>query len=154
MRLKEKEIKELTILEEILREAPIGRLGVCTNGKPYVVPMNFAYSDGSIFLHSHREGKKMQIISENPLVCFEVDEGQIKEAEKPCSYGFIYQSVIVEGTIRVLEDPEEKLRGLKQISNKYATGKDEQLSREGMEIYKDLMVLKIEINQITGKNSV
>jgi len=135
MRSQEKEIKELTVLEEILREAPIGRLGVCTNGKPYVIPMNFAYDDGSIFLHSHREGKKMQIIAKNPSVCFEIDEGRIKEAEKPCSYGFNYQSVIVEGTIRILEVHEEKLRGLKLISDKYAPGKGKQLSLECMENY-------------------
>jgi nitroimidazol reductase NimA-like FMN-containing flavoprotein (pyridoxamine 5'-phosphate oxidase superfamily) len=153
MRRKEKEIKELTVLEEILRDAPIGRLGVCTKGKPYVVPMNFAYNYGSIYLHSHRKGKKMRIISENPLVCFEVDEGEIKEAERPCSYGFRYRSVIVEGTIRVLEVLEEKLEGLKLISEKYAPGKAEQLSREDMENIKDLMVLNIEISKITGKKS-
>ena len=154
MRRKEKEIKELSLIEEILREAPIGRVGVCTNGRPYVIPMNFAYDEGSIFLHSHREGKKMQIISENPFVCFEVDEGQIKEGEKPCSYGFKYRSVIVEGTISILEVLEEKLEGLKLISDKYAPGKAKQLSLEGIGNYKDLIVLKIDISEVSGKNSI
>lgn len=58
MRRPEKEIKEIVVLEEILREQPIGRLGLCNENVPYVIPMNFAYDHGNILLHSYNEGKK------------------------------------------------------------------------------------------------
>jgi nitroimidazol reductase NimA-like FMN-containing flavoprotein (pyridoxamine 5'-phosphate oxidase superfamily) len=85
--------------------------------------MNFAYDNGNILLHSYNEGKKIQIISRNPKVCFEVDEGEIIEADTPCSYGFNYRSVIIEGTIRVVDAFEEKLQSIQVISEKYSPGK-------------------------------
>ncbi len=37
-------------MEKFLREEEIGYLGLSGDGKPYVVPLNYSYTDGKIML--------------------------------------------------------------------------------------------------------
>ena len=72
-------------MEEILQRADVGRLGLADDDEPYVVPLNFAYSDGCIYFHTGFEGRKLEIIQKKPRVCFEVDEQlEIVINEQPC----------------------------------------------------------------------
>ncbi len=153
MRRSDKEIKERAVLEEILREAEIGRLATSVDGQPYVVPVNFAYRDGRIVLHSHREGLKMRNIAANPQVCFEVDWGEKMEGDSPCAYGYLYRSVIARGTAKIHEEPEKKLEVLKIMSDKYSFGKTEMLTLESVDKFKDLVIVEILVEEMTGKRS-
>ena len=153
MRRKDKEIKEKAVIEEILLENQVGRLGTAVDGVPYVVPMNYAYMRGKIYLHTHRDGKKVRDIEANPIVCFEVDSGDIVEGDQPCSYSWTYRSVIAHGKARLVDDPEEKLRALRIISDKYAFGKGQKLSLEQVQSHKDLLIIEITVEKMTGKKS-
>jgi nitroimidazol reductase NimA-like FMN-containing flavoprotein (pyridoxamine 5'-phosphate oxidase superfamily) len=153
MRRKDKEITEKTVMEEILRENEVGRLGTAVNGRPYVVPMNFAYRDGKIYLHSHKDGKKFRDIAENNLVCFEVDSGEMIEGSKPCDYSWNYGSVIAYGKAMIINDAKEKLEALKIISDRYAWGKGSKLTLKMVENMQSLAVIRIDINEMTGKKS-
>lgn len=153
MRRKDKEIKERVVLEEILLENDVGRLGTAVNGVPYVVPMNYAYRDGRIYLHTHRDGKKVRDIQVNPVVCFEVDSGEMIEGEDPCNFSWRYRSVIATGEARILGDDEEKLKVLKMISDKYSFGKGQLLDLEKVSPLKHLVVIEVQIESMTGKKS-
>ena len=59
-------------IEKLLQSEAIGRLGCQQNGRVYVVPLNFGYDGDYIYAHS-KEGLKIEIMRENPEVCFEVD---------------------------------------------------------------------------------
>ena len=59
-------------MEELLQDESIGYLGLSMNGTPYVVPLNYSYSEGTIIFHCALEGKKLDFIRTNPLVCFSV----------------------------------------------------------------------------------
>ena len=118
MRRKDKEIKNLRDVENVLKEATVGRLGTCKDGEPYVVPICFVYNDGKILLHSVNEGKKIQHISQNPKVCFEVDLSEIILSDSPCDYSFRYKSVIVDGEARIVKRLEEKIDALIKITEK------------------------------------
>jgi nitroimidazol reductase NimA-like FMN-containing flavoprotein (pyridoxamine 5'-phosphate oxidase superfamily) len=153
MRRGEKEIKEKAVIEEVLRENQVGRLGTAVDGRPYVVPMNFVYTDGRIILHTHRDGKKVKDIRRNPRVCFEVDGGEMIEGGDPCEYSWRYRSVIATGTAVIVEDPEEKLKALRLLSDKYAFGKGRRLGLEKVSRFEDLVVVEIRVEEMTGKKS-
>lgn len=153
MRRKDKEITEKILIEEVLRENEVGRLGTSVDGRPYVVPMNFAYRKGKLYLHSHREGKKVKDIEKNPHVCFEVDSGEMVEGAKPCDYSWKYRSVIVYGKASIVFDPEQKLEALKIISDRYAWGKGSKLTLKMVEKLEDLVCIRIDIEEMTGKKS-
>ena len=70
---------ELTDRAEI--EAVIGRCPYCMlglvdkEGKPYVVPMNFAWEDGHVYLHSGGEGKKVELLETGAVACLTFCDG-------------------------------------------------------------------------------
>lgn len=153
MRRAEKEITEQAVIEEVLLENQVGRLGTSRDGIPYVVPMNYAYRDGRILLHSHRDGKKVQDIRLNPRVCFEVDSGEMITGDSPCSYSWRYRSVIATGTARLVEEPEQRLTALRAISDKYAPGKGRQVTLDMVKKMPQLIVIEIKIDEMRGKES-
>lgn len=153
MRRKEKEITDKVVIEEVLRQTDVGRLGLINNGKPYVVPLNFCYTEDKIYLHSHKDGTKMRIIQENPDVCFEVDEGDIIKGENPCDFSWEYTSVIANGKASVVKDEAERLKALKFISDKYSPGKGALITTELMAKFKHLWIVRIDIDEMTGKKS-
>jgi len=153
MRRREKEITEKPVIEEILKENRVGRLGTAVDGQPYVVPMNYCYVKGRILMHTHRDGKKVRDIRRNPRVCFEVDSGEIIEADEPCGFSWEYRSVIATGDARIVEDPARKLAALRLISDKYAFGKGQRLTPEAVERFKDLVIIEVNVTGMTGKLS-
>jgi uncharacterized protein len=59
-------------IERVLRAEVVGRIGCHANGRTYVVPVCYAYDAGAIYAHSGL-GLKIEMMRQNPLVCFEVD---------------------------------------------------------------------------------
>ena len=69
------EIKEMSFaeIEALLGSVRYGHLGCARGGHPYVVPVSFAYDEHAIYLYT-TEGKKSEIIDDNPEVCLQVEE--------------------------------------------------------------------------------
>jgi nitroimidazol reductase NimA-like FMN-containing flavoprotein (pyridoxamine 5'-phosphate oxidase superfamily) len=81
-------------IEAMLRRNWIGRLGCCANDRPYVVPMAYGY-DGQYVYGFSSAGRKIEIMREQPLVSFLVDEID----------GYAtWRSVVLEGVYEELTD--------------------------------------------------
>jgi len=61
-----------TEIDDILRAQSVARLACQEGGRPYIVPVAYAYKDGEVLVHS-LEGAKVRIMRANPRVCFQVD---------------------------------------------------------------------------------
>lgn len=154
MQRPEKEIRDRKEIESILEEARIGRLGTCADGEPYVIPLSFVYHDGKIVFHCAKRGKKLDNIAITPRVCFEVDAGDLIQGEKPCDFSFRYRSVIAQGTARVYTDPGKMVEVLRLLTDKYAPkGMSNQVTEEMVARYKNLAVVEIVIDEMTGRKS-
>lgn len=153
LRRTDKGIKKRGEVEEVLKGAEVGRLGTCVDGEPYVVPLSFVYHQGKILFHGARLGKKMENISRNPRVCFEVDTGEVIPADDPCNFNFNYRSVIANGTARILNDPGEMVEALRLLVEKYAPGMGGSLTVDKVQSFKNLTVVEITIEDMVGKKS-
>ena len=60
-------------MHNLLQTASFGHLGCAHNGRPYVVPMHYAY-DGKELYFFTTEGMKTQFMKDNPRVCLQVEE--------------------------------------------------------------------------------
>lgn len=63
-------------VEEIISRCDICFVGITDlEGNPYVIPMNFGYQDGVIYLHSGPTGSSIDMLARNNRVCitFSVD---------------------------------------------------------------------------------
>jgi uncharacterized protein len=61
-----------TQIDALLNSQHLGRVGCHANGRTYIVPISYAYDGHAIYAHS-AEGLKLQMMRENPEVCFEVE---------------------------------------------------------------------------------
>jgi nitroimidazol reductase NimA-like FMN-containing flavoprotein (pyridoxamine 5'-phosphate oxidase superfamily) len=107
-------------IEAILSTAKFLRLALSDVETPYIVPMSFGYKENAIYLHSSREGRKIDILKKNPRICFEATiETEVITSEDPCNYNVRYRSVIGYGQAKFLEDYNEKVEGLTVLSEHY-----------------------------------
>ncbi|HUL38661.1 MAG TPA: pyridoxamine 5'-phosphate oxidase family protein [Methanomassiliicoccales archaeon] len=152
MRRKEKEVCSREVMERLLESARIIRIGLCDGAEPYVVPMLFGYSEGSIFLHSAREGRKIDLIKKGGMVCFEVEEaGDVDEKDSPCKWTMDYVSVIGWGQARILEDRDEMREGLDVIMRHYGGKPPFEYGDASMA---KMAVIRIDIATMTCKRSM
>lgn len=92
-------------IDEILQSVGFGHLACVREGKPYIVPINYAYSRPNIYIYT-TEGKKTDIIGTNPEVCLQVED--IVDNRN-------WRSVVVNGTAEQITDREEREEILKLI---------------------------------------
>jgi nitroimidazol reductase NimA-like FMN-containing flavoprotein (pyridoxamine 5'-phosphate oxidase superfamily) len=149
MRRKDKEITDLGMIEEIINRAEVCRIAVCDGDMPYSVPMNFGYRDGRVYLHSAREGRKVDILRRNNRVCFEVDiDHALVTADHSCGFDMKYRSVIAFGKAYLLEDEEEKRQGLDIIMEHYGEETGHHYKEKNLSL---ALVIRIDIDEMTCK---
>ncbi len=150
MRRKDKEIRDRGWMEEILDRAQVIRVAMAAGGEPYLVPMNFGYRDGKVYLHSAPEGRKIDMLQSNPRVFLEATaDTELVSGDRPCGFGMRYRSVTASGTARILAERQEKMKALDIIAEKYAgfTGTMEDTAVDGT------AVIVIDIVEMSGKQS-
>jgi nitroimidazol reductase NimA-like FMN-containing flavoprotein (pyridoxamine 5'-phosphate oxidase superfamily) len=62
-----------TEMHALLQRESFGHLGCARDGRPYVVPMHYAY-DGKELYFFTTQGMKTRFIQANPQVCLQVEE--------------------------------------------------------------------------------
>jgi len=150
MRRSDREIIDRPVIEQILRQARLCHLAMVDDGEPYVVPMNYGYRDGVIFLHCAGEGRKLDVLGRNGRVCFavHVDE-RFSPGEAACSNALYYRSVIGGGSARLLTDASAKADGLNAIMRQF--GRPE--GPYAHDVLARTVVIRIDIDWMTGKQS-
>lgn len=150
MRRSEKEITDELAVEAIIHASLVCRLALSDGNQPYIVPLCFGYQDRTLYFHSALEGKKIDLLQKNNRTCFEFDiNSEIIKADKACKWGMKYQSVIGFGRAVLVENIEEKQKGLNIIMNHYSD-RNWQFPDKAIE---KIAVIKIEIEKMTGKHS-
>jgi uncharacterized protein len=136
-------------IEHVLASGLIGRIG-CSDGKSiYVVPVTYVFLDNCIYIHS-REGLKVQIMRENPQVCFEVDS--IESMTN-------WRCVIAHGKFEELKTEPEQTMALKVLKDRLVpyllseTMRPQWLDHGPEVVEKKLkpVVYRIQITTMTGR---
>ncbi len=129
MRRKDREVTDTARINQIISSCNCVRLGFVDNGQVYIVPLSFGFTvqDGVyvFYFHGAKEGRKMALIRQSPSVGFEMDTNvSIRPADLACGHSARFQSVIGNGRVQIVEDPEEKRQGLLAIMRQN-TGKSD-----------------------------
>jgi uncharacterized protein len=108
---------------EALERGFSGRLAtVGVDGYPYCVPLLYVWMDGQVCVHgTSARGHLRTNIEREPRVCFEVDEPSkvFDYGRFECDSGLAYQSVVLFGKIRVVDDTPTKQRFCQALMAKY-----------------------------------
>ena len=100
-------LSELQI-ERFLQSQIVGRIGCHGNGETYVVPISYAYDGTYIYARTY-EGKKLDMMREEPRICFEVDT--LRDLSE-------WKSVIGWGEFEELKDPDERKHALQILMDR------------------------------------
>ncbi len=111
-------------IEEIIRKCDFCHIGMIDQqGLPYVLPFNFGYDEGILYFHSAPEGKKIQILRNNPNLCVEFSTDcqlAFQNEETACSYSMKYRSVLAFGKAEFIEEDALKITALNIIMKNYS----------------------------------
>ena len=129
MRRNDREVTAPTRIADIVSRCTCCRIGFCDDGEVYIVPLNFGYeikNDTYVFyFHGAKEGRKIELIKKNPNVGFEMDTDELLHiADTACKCTTHYRSIIGNGVLSIVSEPEEKKLGLSLIME-HNTGRRE-----------------------------
>jgi nitroimidazol reductase NimA-like FMN-containing flavoprotein (pyridoxamine 5'-phosphate oxidase superfamily) len=155
MRQDKREIKNRETIIGLLNTTHVGRLGTTgKDGYPMIKPLNFACDAKTVYFHSAYEGEKIEDITRDNRVCFEIDRpiGYCRATANPCDASYAYQSVIIKGRASIVTDEKEKIYALRLIMDKYQPeGRYGSFSNDKIGI---TAVIKIDIEEMVGKENI
>lgn len=161
MRRKHSEVTDPKEIERILSLTNIGRLA--TNGQdgyPYITPLNFVSLDGNIYSHCAPKGEKLDNLTRDPRVCFEVDvplsylDIGMDPGRPICQLHQYYHCVIIRGTASVVKDSVLKVAALNALIAKHENTEDFSPVDENMSAYKACEVIEVRPISLTAKSDL
>lgn len=156
MRRTDRKMTNKNDLIEILQKADVCRIAISAQPAPYIIPLNFGYNwdeNLELFFHCAAEGRKLQLLSENNIVGFEIDiDHELIKSEKACNWGMKYTSIIGFGKITEVLDELDKKAGLDRIMKHYGFV-DKNIEYDKI-VLRNTKVLKLDVQEITGKQKI
>lgn len=136
----------------ILQKATSGTLALLGDGGyPYAVPISYVYSEGKLYFHSALSGHKVDAIRSCDRASFCV---VAQDDVKPALYTTFFRSVIAFGRIHIVDDETEKLAAARLLGNRYNPHQDEALQKELENGLARMLVIRLDIEHLTGKESI
>lgn len=154
MRRKDREITRIEDILSIVDRAKVLRLGLFDDNFPYIVPLHFGYeyAEGKLifYIHSAKEGHKLDLIRRNQNVCIELDcdTELIPGGDIPCSYSSSFASLIGRGLAEIVDDEQEKVRGL-YLLMKNQTGREFEITTQ---MASAVAVIKVVVCDFSAKS--
>ena len=135
MRRTDRELTDREEIKRILEEAKVLRLGLKDGDYPYIVPLHYGYVyEGDVlrfYMHGAKAGKKYELVKADSHAFVELDCAveTTGEGDVACVYGANYASLMARGEVTAVEDPEEKIAGLKLLM-RAQTGRDFEITEQ------------------------
>lgn len=137
---------------------------------PYSLPLSIVRDENSLYFHSAKAGKKVELLEENRKVSivfvgetripenFSEEELEEMKDDETKAVQFIskvftteFESSIVKGKVKVVKDREEKIKALKLICEKYTPTKMKYFPIAIKSALDKTNIYKIDIEEITSK---
>lgn len=153
MRVREKEIIDRVEMEKILMKENVCHLGMSDDNTPYVLATNYGYRDGKFYLHSSREGRKIDVLNRNPKVCIAVDtDHQLMRVLEPtdCKSGIKFRSVISFGRAKFVENDEEKRKAMDIIMEHNFGTMAFNYDPQSVQM---MAIIRVDVDAMTGKKA-
>lgn len=112
-------------IRAFLHTAQVAHIATSVDGQPFLNPSTFWYDEENhqVMFHSNIAGRTRWNIEQNPRVSVEVSElGRMLPSNVALEFSLQFRSVILFGSARVVNDPQEARRLLYGLISKYFPG--------------------------------
>jgi len=138
-------------IENIINQCDICFVGMIeADGTPYVIPMNFGYSNGEIILHSAPEGKHLRLLELNNRICVTFCSERKLVYQHPdvaCSYSMLSKSVVCKGSVSFIEDLAEKTDVMNLLMKKFS----DRTFKYSIPALTNVKVWRVTVDEMTAK---
>ena len=154
MRRSERRITSRKTIDAIISEADVCRIAFAVGNVPYIVALSFGYDPGgagTLYFHGAPEGRKMEMMKKNNLVCFAMDtDHKLYGKNKACGWSMKYKSIVGYGKLSLVRDNIERIKALNLIMDHYGA--------QGLYNYDEknlarTAILRLDITEISGKQA-
>ncbi len=139
---------------EVMHKAPYITVSFTdTDGKAYGLPLSLASDDDEHwYFHGALEGKKLDAIKCNPDVCLSaVSRCLPTVGPKDGNFTLQYKSAVAFGKAEIVEDDEEKIHGLRVISERFLPQHMDAFENAIARSLSRTAVVRITLTEVTGK---
>lgn len=155
---------------EVIDKSRYGVLSMIDDKKPYGLPLSIVRDGENLYFHSAKDGRKTEVLKKNSKVNVvfvgetkipenftkeELDEisREDSKAVKLISSVFTteFESALVSGRVKLIEDEEEKIKAMKIICEKYTPTKMEYFNKAIEVGLSRTNVYRIDVEEISAK---
>jgi nitroimidazol reductase NimA-like FMN-containing flavoprotein (pyridoxamine 5'-phosphate oxidase superfamily) len=152
--LREKAAYDKDTVHAILDSALVVSAGFVQDGQPVVVPMIFGREGETIYLHGARKARIIKLLEQTERVCLNVTlVDAIVFARSTFNSSMNYRSATVFGMPRLVDGRDDKLHGMRIISENTMPGRWDEVRDSLEKEIKMTGVIAVEIDAASAKIS-
>jgi nitroimidazol reductase NimA-like FMN-containing flavoprotein (pyridoxamine 5'-phosphate oxidase superfamily) len=152
--LREKATYDKQVVHEILDAALVASVGFVQDGQAIVVPMIYGRDEETIYLHGARKARVIRLLEQTGQLCLNVTHVDgIVFARSAFNSSMNYRSATVFGTPRLLDDRDDKIHGMRIISEHTMPGRWDELRDPLEKEIKMTGVIAVDIESASAKIS-
>lgn len=151
-RLPKRGSHEPETIHEILDAAFLAHVGFQMNGQPFVIPTLYGREGDKLYLHGSAASRMLDELATGLPACVAVTviDGLVL-ARSAFHHSVNYRSVVAFGVACLIEQPEEKTRALRIISEHVIAGRWDDVRRPTEKELKATSVVKFSIEEASAK---
>jgi nitroimidazol reductase NimA-like FMN-containing flavoprotein (pyridoxamine 5'-phosphate oxidase superfamily) len=136
----------------ILDEGFICHVGFAVDGQPFVIPTSYGRQDASLYIHGSAASRMLRQMKDGLSICVTVTllDGLVL-ARSVFNHSMNYRSVVILGKATLVEDPEEKLEGLRSLSEHILPGRWDDARLPNEQELKATSLLRLPIDEFSAK---
>jgi len=139
-------------VNSILDEGFLCHIGFVADGQPYVIPTSYGRDGDVLYVHGSAASRMLRNLSGGIPVCITVTllDGLVL-ARSIFNHSMNYRSVVILGTASLVEDPEEKLRALRTLSEHILPHRWDDVRQPNERELKATSVIRVPIDEFSAK---
>src|SRR5260221_7342784 len=140
-------------VNRILDEAFLCHVGFVADGQPFVIPTSYGRDGDVLYIHGSAASRMLRNLDQGiPHVCITVTllDGLVL-ARSVFNHSMNYRSVVILGTATLVDDPEEKLKALRTLSEHILPQRWDDSRQPNEKELKATSVLRIPIDEFSAK---
>jgi uncharacterized protein len=136
----------------ILDEGFLCHVGFVADGQPFVIPTSYGRTGDNLYIHGSAASRMLRQLKEGVPVCVTVTllDGLVL-ARSIFNHSMNYRSVVVLGKATLVDDPAEKLEGLRLLSEHIIPGRWADSRQPNERELKATSILRLPIEEFSTK---
>jgi uncharacterized protein len=151
-RLPARGVYDRAVIDQILDAGIVCHLGFVVDGQPFVIPTTYVRVDETLYVHGSPASRMLQTLELGVAACLTVTlvDGLVL-ARSAFHHSINYRSVVVFGTAKLVNDPDEKFAALHALTEHLIPGRWQEIRQPSAQELKRTLVLGLRIDEASAK---